>query len=274
MNGMAAILQRNLMNFMRDKLRFILTIFMSVFSLFVFSFAMNNYNTGYSKPLVYLVPGIIIMTVFQSAVTNSNSILEDISMGFMKEIIVSPIKRWQISIGQVLSAAVIAIAQGLIIAIIGMFMGMNLNIIQFAGMLLIMLLAGLTFSSAGLLLATISKNSTTFQIMMNICTIPIMFLSGAYIPTTVIPKILIPLVYINPLTYITSLFRYITLNMGNMSAAALVKSGVAFNINGFVIMPYMGLAITIILYLILFMLCVKQFDKADFSSVKVFHHHN
>lgn len=274
MNGMIAILQRNLMNFLRDKLRFFLTIFMSVFFLFVFSFVMNNYNTGYSKPLVYLIPGIVIMTVFQSAITNSNSILEDISMGFMKEIIVSPVKRWQISIGQVLSAAVIAIVQGLIITIVGMFMGLELNIIQLAGMLLVMLLAGLTFSSAGLLLATISKNSTTFQIMINICTIPIMFLSGAYIPTTVMPKILIPLVYINPLTYITSMFRYVTLDMGNMTTAALIKSGVAFNVQGFVIMPHMGFIITALLFLILFLLCVRQFNKADFSSVKVFHHHN
>ncbi len=37
---------------------------------------------------------------------------------------------------------------------------------------------------------------------------PLTFVSGAYIPTTIMPGFLLPIVYLNPLTYTTSIFRY------------------------------------------------------------------
>ena len=270
MRAIVAILKRNLTNFVRDKLRLIFSVFMSVFLLFVFSFVMKGASTGIAQPLNYLISGIIIMTVFQTALSNSANILEDISMGVMKEVLVSPITRWQISIGQVLSSTVIAIAQSLIMIVIGLFMGLSINIVQFLEMLGVMVAVGATFSSLGLYVATLAKSSTTFQIMINVVVLPFTFLSGALIPTTTMPKILLPLVYINPLTYTTAIFRYITLSMGNLSSTALVKAGVAFDVNGFIIMPYMGLLIILVMGLLFFTLCVKQFNKADFSNVKVF----
>ncbi|UZW14152.1 ABC transporter permease [Clostridium pasteurianum] len=270
MRGMIAILKRNLTNFVRDKLRLVFSIIMSVFFLFVFSFVMKSSTTGVAQPLNYLISGIIIMTVFQAALSNSTSIIEDMSMGFMKEIIVSPIKRWQISIGQVLSATTIAFIQGLIVIILGMFLGLKLDVLQFLEMCGVMLLVGLTFSSIGLFLASLAKSSTTFQIMITVFTFPLTFLSGAYIPTTLMPKIIRPLVYINPLTYTTSIFRYITLSMGNLSTESLVKAGVAFDINGFIIKPYLGLFIILGMGFIFFVLCVMKFNKADFSNVKAF----
>lgn len=274
MRGMKAIIQRNLMNFVRDKVRFGLSIFMSVFFLFIFSFVMKSSTIGVAQPLNYLISGIIIMTVFQSALSNSTNIIEDISIGFMKEIIVSPISRYQISIGQVLSSAIVAIIQGLLVIVIALFMGLHINVVQFVEMLGVMTAVGLTFSSIGLYLATIAKNSTTFQVMIMVFTMPLTFLSGAYIPTTMMPAILKPIVYINPLTYTTAIFRYISLNMGSMSSKALLKAGVAFDINGFIIRPYMGLIIILAMFMIFFVLCVKQFNKADFSNVKVFDPHH
>ena len=273
MRAILAILKRNMINFTRDKLRLVFSLFMSVFFLFVFSFVMKGSMTGVDKPLNYLISGIIIMTVFQTALSNSTNILEDISMGVMKEVIVSPIARWQISIGQVLSSTIIAVAQGLIVIILGLFIGLSINALQFLEMLGLMIAVGATFSSLGLYVATLAKSSTTFQIMISVVVMPFTFLSGAYIPTTSMSKILLPFVYINPLTYTTSIFRYITLKMGNLSTAALVKAGVAFDVNGFIIMPYMGLIIILTMGLIFFTLCVKQFSKADFSNVKVFNPH-
>lgn len=273
MRGMTAILKRNLTNFTRDKLRLFFSLFMSGFLLFTFSFVMKPTTTGVAQPLNYLISGIIIMTVFQSALSNSTSIIEDMSMGFMKEIIVSPVARWQISIGQVLSSTVIAVMQGLIVIIIALFMGLKIDVIQFIEMTGVMVAVGITFGSIGLYLASLAKSSTTFQIMIAAFTMPLTFLSGAYIPTTIMPKLLRPLVYINPLTYTTSIFRYITLKMGSFSTDALVKAGVAFDVHGFIIQPYIGLFIILGMGAIFFILCVMQFNKADFSNVKVFNHH-
>lgn len=271
MRAIKAILVKNLTNFTRDKPKVFATIFMSVIYLFIFSFVVKSTATGLEQPMNYLISGIIIMTVFQSALNNSMNILEDISSGFMKEILVSPIPRWQISIGQILSSSVVALLQGLIIIIImGLFMGLNTDLFHFVEMLGVMILVGITFSSVGLYLATLTKSSTTFQLMISIVVMPLTFLSGAFIPTTVMPGFLRPIVYINPLTYTTSIFRYITLKMEGLSSAELVKAGVAFDIHGFIITPYIGLLIILTICIIFFILCVSQFNNADFSGVKLY----
>jgi ABC-2 type transport system permease protein len=245
---------------------------MSGIFLFIFSFVMKATGKGLDHPMNYLISGIIIMTVFQSSMTNSMNILEDISSGFMKEILVAPIARWQIAIGHVLSAMVISVIQGILIVIIGMFMGLSIDFLHGIEMVGLMLLVGLTFSSIGLYLATIAKESSNFQLLVMIIMFPLTFLSGAYIPTMALPKFIIPLVYLNPLTYTTAAFRFISLNMGGLSSEALVKAGVAFNLNGFVITPVMSLFIILTMCVIFFILCVRRFNSADFSRVKIFKH--
>jgi ABC-2 type transport system permease protein len=131
MRAIQAILARNLIKFFRDKMRFFFTLFMGGFLLFTFSFVMKSAVAGLDQPMNYLISGIIIMMVFQSALNNSMSILEDISSGFMKEILVAPIARWQIAVGQVLSSAILAFLQGVLILVVGIFMGLSLDPVHF-----------------------------------------------------------------------------------------------------------------------------------------------
>ena len=264
-----AILIRNLTNFVRDRVRLFFTVFMSVVFLFIFSFVMKSATTGIDNPTNYLIAGIIIMTVFQAALNNSMMIIEDIASGFMKEILVAPISRYQISIGQILSSAIVAVLQGIIILILSLFIGLSTDIVQFIKMTVIMVVVGITFSSMGLYLAIMAKNSTNFQLIIAVVTMPLTFLSGAYIPTTILPSFLLPIVYLNPLTYTTSIYRYITLRMEHYSNDMLLKEGVAFDIHGFIVTPYLGLTIVFIIGIIFFILCVNRFNKADFSEVKV-----
>lgn len=272
MSVVGAILGRNLLNFIRDKGRLIGTLVMSFFFLFIFSFVMQSSMDTLEQPMNYLISGVIIMTVFQSSLNNSTDILSDISSGFMKEILVAPISRAQISIGQVLSSSVIAVAQGLMIAVISLFMGLKIDALHFAEMIGVMAVAGVTFGSIGLFLATIARNSAAFQVITTIIVMPFTFLSGAYIPTTMMPGFLQPLIYINPLTYITAIFRYITLKMDGTPIAELVKQGVAYNVHGFIITPQMGLLFIVLIGFVFFLLCVNKFNKADFSNVKVVKH--
>jgi ABC-2 type transport system permease protein len=274
MRTIKAILLRNLIKFSRNRMRLIFTVFMSVTFLFIFSFIMKSAGANIVEPMNYLISGIIIMTVFQTALNNSMSILEDISDGFMKEILVAPIARWQIAVGQILSSATIAALQGVIIMIIGCFMGFRTDATHFLGMMGLMFLIGITFSSIGLFLAALAKESTTFQIMITVVSMPLTFLSGAYIPTMVLPKILYPVVFLNPLTYTTAIFRYWALEMSDLTSAQLVQTGVAFDINGIIIMPYAGALIVFAIGALFFGLCVRQFSHADFSRVKAFHRHH
>lgn len=270
MRAINAILFRNLIKLSRDRMKLFFTLLMSGMFLFIFSFVTRSTAPGLEHPMMYLISGIIIMTVFQSSLNNSMNVLEDISSGFMKEILVAPISRWQIAIGQVLSATVVAVIQGLIVLVIGLFMGLTITFLHALLMVVLMFLVGLTFSAMGLYFATIAKESSNFQLLITVVVFPLTFLSGAYIPTMALPKFLAPVVYMNPLTYTTAAFRYVVLGMDNWQIADIVKAGVAFDIHGFIITPLMSALIIVAMCGIFFSLCVHQFNSADFSKVKIF----
>jgi ABC-2 type transport system permease protein len=137
-----------------------------------------------------------------------------------------------------------------------------------------MALAGVTFGAIGLFLATVARSSVRFQMIVTIIMMPLSFLSGALIPTTIMPSFLQPIVYLNPLTYITSAFRFVAMRMEQMPAAELVKVGVAYNVHGFTILPWMGLVVIAAMGLAFLALSVWKFSRADFSVVKTFHHHH
>lgn len=269
MNPVTAIIQRNLLNYTRNRGRMIGSIVMSMFMLVMFSFMMKSSMSGFGEPMNYLIAGVIIMTVFQTGINNSSDILSDISDGYMKEVMVAPIARSQISIGNIISGAVVSTLQGALTMIISLLIGFRINVLQILLLIVVMLVSAMTFSAVGLFLATVSRNSPSFQTISSMIMMPLTFVSGAYIPTTMMPGFLLPVVYLNPLTYVTSIFRYIALGSYKMSSAELVREGMAFDIYGFIITPFMGLMITVLIGTVFFALSVGKFNQADFSTVKV-----
>lgn len=269
MNPITAIIQRNLLNYTRNRGRMIGSIVMSMFMLVMFSFMMKSSMSGFGEPMNYLIAGVIIMTVFQTGINNSSDILSDISDGYMKEVMVAPIARSQISVGNIISGAVVSTLQGTLTMIISLLIGFRINVLQILLLIVVMLVSAMTFSAVGLFLATVSRNSPSFQTISSMIMMPLTFVSGAYIPTTMMPGFLLPVVYLNPLTYVTSIFRYIALGAYKMSLAELVREGMAFNMYGFIITPVMGLMITVLIGTVFFALSVRKFNQADFSTVKV-----
>lgn len=148
----------------------------------------------------------------------------------------------QISMGHILSWAVIATLQGVVTMICGIVLGLRVDVLQILLLAAVMLVSAMAFSAIGLFLATVSRNS---------------------------PGFLLPVVYLNPLTYTTSIFRYIALGAHTLTTEELIEQGMAFSIEGFVITPLIGLAITILIGAFFFGVCVRKFNRADFSNIKV-----
>ena len=123
--------------------------------------------------------------------------------------------------------------------ILAIFFGLHVSILQFLLMLIVMLISAMTFSTIGLFLAIVSRNAPAFQTVSSMVMMPLTFVSVAYIPTTIMPALL-PVVYLNPLTYTTSIFRYIALGAHKLNPTELLEQGMAFAIGGFVITPIMG----------------------------------
>lgn len=269
----ATIVVRNLLRFSRDRMRLFMTLFMSGLFLFVFSFVARSAGAGIDRPMNYLVAGVVVMTVFQTALNGSMSILEDVAGGFMKEILVAPVARWEIALGQILSSMAIAVSQGLVVLAIGFLLGLRVDLAHGLAMVALLCLVAATFGAMGLYLATVAKESANFQLLVVLVSFPLTFLSGAYIPSTVLPKAVLPVVYLNPLTYTTSAFRFLVLHMEHASSDELVRAGVAFPIGGHVVGPAAGVAMIVAMGALFLFLSVRRFSDADFSRVKVFRRH-
>jgi len=266
MDIIIALWFRNIKIFARNRVQLVFTIIMPFFFLYVFSSIFKNENIP--NPVNYMLAGIVITTVFQTALTIATSTIEDIVSGFMKEVLVSPVKRIQIAIGQLLSAATIATLQGIIIIFIGYFIGLKFNSIAtpFA-VIAFMIVVGIVFAGLGLFLAALVKNSQTFQIVTTAITMPLTFLCGAYIPLSLLPKALKYFAYLNPMTYTTAFFRTIILEKTSLTSDQLVAEQLAFKIGSFTITPLISLIVVLVFGLIFLMMSTYVFSKVDFSRI-------
>lgn len=266
MNIIVALWFRNIKIFVRNRVQLVFTIIMPFFFLYVFSAIFKGQTSD--NPVNYMLAGIVITTVFQTSLTIATSTIEDIVSGFMKEVLVSPVKRIQIAAGQLLSAATIATIQGIIILIIGYFIGLKFtSIVTPFEVVGVMIIVGLVFSGLGLFLAALVKNSQTFQIVQAAITMPLTFLCGAYIPLSLLPKVLQDFAYLNPMTYATAFFRTIILEKTSLTTDQMIADKLAFKIGNFVITPPISLGIVIVFGFIFLLLATFVFSKVDFSTI-------
>ena len=266
MNTVFALWIRGLKAFVRNRTGLIFSLIFPFFFVFVFS---SIFKTNYiDNPVAYMLSGVIITTVFESALNLASTTVDDMVSGFMKEVLVSPAKRVSVAMGQMLSAATVATLQGLLILIVGLFLG-----IKFTSwktplyILLAMICIGIVFSGVGLFMATKVRNGQTFQIIKTAVTMPLTFLSGAYIPLSMLPASLQFVAYLNPMTYATAFFRMVALEKTGLSITELLNEGLVVSINGFVITPFLTFVIIVGIGLVFLLLATSSFIKTDFSRL-------
>ncbi|MBN7773635.1 ABC transporter permease [Clostridium aminobutyricum] len=266
MNTVFTLWKRGLKAFVRNRTGVIFSLIFPFFFVYVFGAIFKNQFI--ENPIAYMLSGVIISTVFESSLTLASSTVDDMVSGFMKEILVSPAKRIAVAAGQLLSAATVATVQGLMILALGLFVGIKFTTWTTPIFVLCaMICVGLVFSGVGLFLATMVRSGQTFQIIKTAVTLPLTFLSGAYIPLDMLPHTLKVIAYFNPMTYATAFFRMIVLEKTDLSNAQLVREGLAIDINGFVVTPFLSFVIIAAIGIVFLILSAHSFVKTDFSRM-------
>jgi ABC-2 type transport system permease protein len=207
-----AIWLRSMKRFIRSKSRIIGSVMMPFFLLLFLGFGLNNVvqmsNLG-GNYLVFLIPGMVAMSVMFTAVGSGVQILWDKQFGFLKETLVAPVSRLEIMLGQTAGGATTAVLQGFFILVPALIIG--LKIPSLTGLfiaLLFMILIGISFTAFGIALASRMEDMTGFQLIMNFVIFPIFGLSGALFPISSLPGWIAPLTLIDPLTYGVEGMRY------------------------------------------------------------------
>jgi len=266
-----ALCVRNLKDFVRNKPRLIFSLIFPFFFIYVFGSIFENFAADMPigiTPIAYMLAGIAIAQVFDVTLRISSSTIDDMSSGFMKEVLVSPVSRLSVAGGQFLSGALIGTINGLFILLGGVFLGFRISDpMTVVYMIAAMIFVGFVFSGFGLFVATNTKNTQTFQVVSMVLTMPMTFLSGAYIPVMSLPPALQIVARFNPLTYAVMLFRAISLEVTDLPAEVLVQADIAIRIGDFIVTPFVS-AMALLGFGVLFLfLSTLTFAKTDFSKM-------
>ena len=161
----------------------------------------------------YIFPGIIGQTLLFTSMFMGISVLWDREFGFMKEILVAPISRTSVFLGKMIGDSTDAVIQGIIVFVLGLLLGIKLNIFTFLELLPIMLLITFGLVSIGLTLASFMGSLEGFGTIQSFINLPLFFLSGALFPLrgASIPNWLQIASRLNPLTYAVDALRNVIL---------------------------------------------------------------
>lgn len=199
---------REMKRFLRARSRVIGTLIMPFFFLLSFGFGLNPMASNFpglpegADYIDFLVPGIVGMTILFNSMGAGISVLWDREFGFLKEIMVAPVKRTTIVLGRVAGGITTAIIQAILVLLVSFLMGFHL--LHPWGIflaLLCMFLIGTGFIGFGVAIASKMEDTQGFSTIMQFIIFPVFLLSGAFFPVANLPKWLQPLVFLNPLTY-------------------------------------------------------------------------
>jgi ABC-2 type transport system permease protein len=151
--------------------------------------------------LGYLYPGILALVLLFTAIFATISTVEDRRSGFLQGVLVAPVSRSAIVVGQALGGTTLAVGQGLLFLALAPLAGVALAPMRVLAATAVMTIVAFGLTSLGLLIAWRMESTQGFHAIMNLLLIPIWLLSGAFFPPTGVATPLAWLMRLDPLTY-------------------------------------------------------------------------
>lgn len=160
----------------------------------------------------YYLPGVIVLIVtIMSLLLSAMAIVREKEIGTMEQLIVSPIRPFELILGKIVPFGIIAVVQVTLITLIGvLWFGVPLRgsipLLIFCTLLYL-----LTTLGAGLFLSTICATQQEAMMSVFLFNFPMTLLSGFAYPIANMPVVIQYLTYLNPQRYYLTIIRYIFL---------------------------------------------------------------
>jgi ABC-2 type transport system permease protein len=159
---------------------------------------------GASSYLTFFTPGIIALTTIMGGIMGGNTIVWDRRLGFLNKMLAAPISRTSIATGKIIASSIRTGMQAGIIALVAVIvMGVQVATgpVGFVLAILIAMLLCLGFASLSMAIAATLKNMEAMFAIMSLLSFPLLFMSPAMFPLTMMPAWLSGLAQFNPVTY-------------------------------------------------------------------------
>ncbi len=192
------------------------------------------YNPDF-RSAYFMIPGVIGMILsFITTILTATTIVRERERGTIEQLIVTPIRSWELIVGKLLPYVILAFIETFEILIIG---HLSFAVPVRGSLLLITLASGLFLMSSlgiGLFASTVANTQQEAMLTVMMFNLPMIFLSGFFFPIQAMPKFLQLVSYAIPLRYYLVVIR--ALMIKGVGFAAIQSEIISLTIFGVVIM--------------------------------------
>lgn len=172
---------------------------------------LNTYMHGV-RFVEFLIPGLVMMQVTQSAFANtSSSILMGKLFGNITDILAAPLNSKEIALGYILASVTRGLITAIIIMIVFYLVTFSFFSIKVAHLfigLYFIFFASFILGAAGLICGLWSTSVDKMSTITNLVIVPLSFLSGTFYSVSQFPYFIQKFVHCNPMFYMIDGFRY------------------------------------------------------------------
>jgi ABC-2 type transport system permease protein len=258
---------RELIRFERDRLRIITSLIQPFLFLFVLGTGISTLAATGTHGVnfkTFIYPGVLCMTVMFTAMFSAASIVWDREFGFLREMMVAPVRRSSVVLGKVLGGTTVAAFQGVIVIAIAGLVEVPYDPVLILELLVLSLLLAFAITAFGVMVAVRISQLQAFMALMQMAIMPMFFLSGAMFSVASLPGWLAFLTRIDPLTYaVDPMRRAIFSHLNNVSPAARAALVPGVTLFGWTVPGVLEAALIAVLGLIMLAVAVWEFSRAE-----------
>src|SRR4051795_2481399 len=223
LRAMRIVWRRELIRFVNDRMRIVTALVQPLLFLFVLGSGLQQISSAGTHGVdlkTFIYPGILCIAVMFTAMFSAASIVWDREFGFLREMMVAPVRRSSIVIGKCLGGATVAGFQGVIVIALAGLVHVPYDPLLILGVFVLQLLLAFSITAFGVMVAVRIKQMQSFMGVMQMVVMPMFFLSGALYPVAGLPAWLAVLNRIDPLTYPVDPMRRLVFHHLDISPAA------------------------------------------------------
>ena len=258
--------RRDLIRFANDRIRIAASLIQPLLFLFVLGSGLESLTSASThgvnlKTLIY--PGILCVAVLFTAMFSAASIVWDREFGFLREMMVAPVRRSSIVIGKCLGGATVASTQGVIMILLAPLVGVPYSPGLIVGIFVLQLLLAFAITAFGVMIAVRIKQMQSFFGVMQMIIMPMFFISGALFSVASLPAWLAILNRLDPLTYAVDPMRKLVFNHIHISPAArrALEPGVTWF--GWRVPTLLEVGVVVVLGLLMLGIAVWEFSTSE-----------
>lgn len=264
--AMKIVWRRELIRFVNDRMRIVTSLIQPLLFLFVLGSGLQTLSAASTHGVdlkTFIYPGILCISVMFTAMFSAASIVWDREFGFLREMMVAPIRRSSIVIGKCLGGATVASFQGVIVLALAGLVHVPYDPLLILGIFALQLLLAFTITAFGVMVAIRIKQMQSFMGVMQMIVMPMFFLSGALYPVAGLPQWLAVLNRIDPLTYAVDPMRRLVFNHLDISAAAKARLDPGVTWWGWHLPAVFEAAVVVALGLVMLAIAIWEFTNSE-----------